>query len=80
MWSPADIVDAAAAGLARAAQAMDLEDAVRGLDDLPEQTGGIDHRLPRLHTTGAALVDQRDLQTGVGRDPDDLRHQHVLFK
>lgn len=37
MWSPADIVDAAAAGLARAAQAMDLEDAVRGLDDLPER-------------------------------------------
>lgn len=37
MWSPADIVEAAAAGLARAAQAMDLEDAVRGLDDLPER-------------------------------------------
>jgi len=37
MWSPADIVDAAAAGLVRAAEAMDLEDAVRGLDDLPER-------------------------------------------
>lgn len=37
MWSPADIVECAAEALAALAGDLDLEDAVRGLDDLPER-------------------------------------------